>query len=203
MIIDAIAGKGAGVNRTGPQLLSSLKQRKEFQLRGRPNGAAIARALGVPERTVRGWLRDGFPKPARDRDRATDALRRFYRRDALGSRREARIRRGTLHATWDQVNNASGEIRERDSDKMPSLGWDQGATDHVVDVYLAGGSELDVLRAFMEGIGDDWYRGAILPNEDVDEEDWDDYYDEYGADAPEGDDEYADAGWAWTGVSFG
>lgn len=179
-------------------------------------GVRMARALGIPARTARRWLREGLPERPHDREKARERLSRYYsdRRPpaTLTAERRAELLAGgaTLSAQFTQHTTPE---RTR---TLGTEGWGQIRGDVVAQLARAhdqGARGPELVDVFLRAIGQKWYTRAVIPATDTDgnriaapydrygvEPDDDDYVDDSYAD--DGDDSYASTNWAWANVSI-
>lgn len=143
-----------------PRMLSAI-------LKAAGSPTAAARIIGVHPSTLRRW-RAGTASPSA---RSAPLLQRAVRRARLTPRREARIRASAPALRVVQRDNG----RRRDLDAR-NFGWRPGASNDVVDAFLAGASPADLRKITKKGIRDRWYQEWI----DAD-------YEDVGPDLPDPD----------------
>jgi DNA-binding transcriptional regulator YdaS (Cro superfamily) len=132
-------------------------------------GRAAARALGLPESTLRSWA-SGRRHPknaAAAADRVTTGIRRLMLRDD----RPANI-----------VVTISPPPRKGPATR--SVAVDRAALDRAAQHWVAG-DQAGMVRAFRAGITDTWYRERLFRRQDDDDYDDDDTGAEEGAFDPE------------------
>lgn len=125
--------------------------------RGAPDTKTAAQQLGVSQRTVQRWVKEGLPR----RSTAADQLTRQHaqwgnspdgRRDRLSTRREARLRnQGTSMVFYGRVQ-VSADVRRRGT-TVPVSGERMGA---IIDAALAGEDQVALARledAFGQAFG--------------------------------------------------
>lgn len=125
--------------------------------RGTPNTKAAAAALGVSQRTVQRWVKEGMPK----RSGAADGLVQQHaqwrdspagRRARLSTRREARLRKqGTTMNFYGKVRISSDERK-----RSTTVSIDGDRMGAIIDAALAGNDQLALARledAFGESFG--------------------------------------------------
>lgn len=132
--------------------------------RGTPNTKAAAEQLGVSQRTVQRWLKQGLPK----RSSAADGLSRRHtswrdsaqgRRARLGSRREARLRnKGTTMVFYGKIS-VSADQRRRGT----SVLIDGERMGQILDASLAGDDQLALDR--LEDAFGDAFGGSVSLDE--------------------------------------
>lgn len=117
------------------------------------NTKAAAADLGVSERTVRRWAKQGIPA-----HQAGEQLRAQHqdwqaspdgREAKMGSRRESRLRNNGTTLTFTGVIKISGDVRRRTT-TIPINGGHAGA---IIDAILAG-NDTAALDALEDAFGD-------------------------------------------------
>lgn len=128
--------------------------------RGKPDTKEAANQLGVSQRTVQRWLKQGMPR----RSEAADQLQQRHgswrnsaagRRARLGTRREARLRnKGTTMVFYGKVRISADERR-----RGTTVTIDGNRMGQILDAALDGNDQLALAR--LEDAFGDAFGGSV------------------------------------------
>lgn len=131
-----------------------------YYVGGAESVSAAARELGVPRRTLRGWLEGRQPRGGGGW--LVDEARREQRRERLSPARERKLR---APGALDDVKIVGGLTygSTPDPDRDYDVGsWLDEVQNDIIDAYLDGASTDELAEIFHEGINDGGFYADVL-----------------------------------------
>lgn len=158
-IYRSLTGRRSGALR--PSFTEALRELIDYRAQTGMSRRAMSRMSGIPETTLRRW--DGGARPTeRDHDRQYGRLLSLYRHISVSPAVEQRWANNQISITIDgfPAKGGSGRTETRVLDAQ-RLRLSPGTGEDVLERFYAG-DDRGAARAFVAGIGDDWYHDVVF-----------------------------------------